>query len=232
MEHSKKAILADLSAGMLDEAAAAALAYAEFVGVHEIINGLVALNNRRQVLDEDWRAGVLTYDQVSIHHAQILQALIAWIDRLPDQPVAAKRRRKPLKESTFKNRVFYLLCAIKLIVILRLAYHWSTGGFNNDQFQATVTLLIPAMAAYITVMIEYYIQQQQNGPETPRYLSGPLVTFSYWLFPIYALLLIYFIELKASSQFTFAQMNFWLALVECVLGGYIGRIVFAFFKKG
>lgn len=231
MEYTKQSIRAALAAGKQEEAANTALAYAEYTGLTEIVNALLVLNAKAKDLHQKWGTGLLSYADFSLHYAQVNDGLAQWIDRLPDQAVPATRRRKLLTESTFKGRVFFLLCAIKIIVILRLAYHWSTGGFNNDQFQATATLLAPTLAAYISVMLADYIRQHQKGPTPPRYLSGPLVTFSYWLFPIYAILLLFFIEMKAKSSFSFSQMNFWLAMVESVLGGYVGRIVFAFFKK-
>ena len=71
------------------------------------------------------------------------------------------------------------------------------------------------------------MEQSDNLPGK----AGPLVTFSYWLFPAYAIMLILFIEMKVKGSITFSQMNLWLALTESVLGGYIGQIVFSFFRK-
>jgi hypothetical protein len=101
----------------------------------------------------------------------------------------------------------------------------------SDQFQGTATLLAPALAAYIAVILADYLRQQKAGPQPPRYISGPLVTFAYWLFPAYAIMLLLAIELKAKGSISFAGMNSWLALVESVLGGYIGQMVHSLFKE-
>lgn len=231
MEHSKASIRRAIAEGNLEEANAAALEYAEYCGLPDIANALTVLSSRAKKHHEQWNSGVISYEEFSRAHAQIAQGLADWVSRLPDEPKPAGKRRTLLEEKTFKKRIFYLLCIIKVVVILRLAYHWSTGGFNNEQFQSTAALLAPALAAYISVMLADYLRQQKEGPQPPRYVAGPLVTFSYWLFPIYAILLILFIELKAKSVFSFSQMNLWLALVESVLGGYIGQIVATFFKK-
>ncbi|GJM31690.1 MAG: hypothetical protein DHS20C18_06910 [Saprospiraceae bacterium] len=231
MEHTKPSIREMIAAGKLEAANTAALAYAEYCGLPDIANALAVLSNRAKTHREQWNSGLISYEDFSLTHAQIAQGLAEWVERLPEKARPASRRRKLLDEATFKKRIFYLLIAIKFLVLLRLVYHWSTGGFTNDQFQATAALLTPTLAAYISVMLADYLRQQRIGIQPPRYISGPLVTFSIWLFPIYAIMLLLFIELKAKSSITFSQMNLWLALVESILGGYIGQIVFDFFRR-
>ncbi len=217
--------------GKLEQANNAGLEYARHCGLVEIMNEFTKLGSRITAHHQQWHGGTISYDEYSRHHARIVHDLTAWLERLPDNPAPSGKKVKLLDEATFKKRLFYALLFTKIIVLARLAYHWSTGGFNNDQFQGTAALLAPAFAAYISVMLADYLQQHHNGDVSPRYLSGPLLVFSYWLFPLYAILLILFLEMKVKGVFSFAQMNLWLALVESVLGGYIGRIVFSFFKE-
>lgn len=231
MEHTKSSIRTLLAKGETELALSATLEYAEFCGLTDIVNGLTTLSNRTALNQEQFDSGLVKYDDFILMHTQAAFSLTNFIDRLPDQAVASKPKRKPLQETTFKNRIFYAILIIKVIVLLRLAYHWSTGGFNDDQFYATVGLLAPAFAAYITVMLDDYLRLQKTGVLAPRYLSGPLVTFSYWLFPVYAMILLTVIEMKVPGRISFPQMNLFLALTESVLGVYIGKIVFAFFKK-
>lgn len=231
MKHTKSSIKKLLIEGELEAASNAALEYAEYCNLSDIANALIVLSSHARDHHDKWNSGLISYEVYSLTHAQITHKLSEWIKSLPDEPVPAKKSRRLLKETTFKNRIFYLLCIIKLLVFLRLAYHWRTGGFSNDQFQAVTALLAPALAAYISVMLADYLRQHQKDPQPPKYLSGPLVTFSYFLFPFYGLLLFVFIELKANSSFSFTQMNIWLALVESVLGAYVGQIVFSFFRK-
>ena len=231
MEHTKKSIRDLILRGQLEKAGAAGLAYAEYCGLPEIGNAFTTIIARSRKYHEDWTKGIISYEDFSLHHARSIHDITTWIHRLPDQASPASRKVKLVTEASFKKGVFYALCITKIIVISRLAYHWSTGGFNNDQFQATVALLAPTLAAYISVILADYLRQHHADISSPRYLSGPLVTFSWVLFPVYALLLLLFLELKAKTVISFIQMNFWLALTESVLGGYIGQLVFAFFKK-
>ncbi len=232
MDHTKSSIRKLIIDGKLEQACTAAIEYADYCGLDDLANGLAAVSNRSKELEKQKNSTLITHEAYSVSYSRIVNGLVDWVSRLPAQPVPSKGKRpRLLSEATFKKRVFYLLCLVKAAVILRLAYHWSTGGFNNEQFLSTATLLAPALAAYISVMLADYLRQSGQEPRPPKYLSGPLVTFSYWLFPIYALALFLFIEMKAKSALSFGQMNLWLALVESVLGGYVGQIVFAFFRK-
>lgn len=231
MEHTKSSIRRSLSEGRLREAAGAALAYAEYCGLTDIANALTTLSARIEDHHQKWETGQISYEVFSQAHAQITHGLAAWTDRLPDVPKPAGRRRQLMNANTFKKRLLQLLLLTKTVVILRLAYHWSTGGFNQDQFQSTIALLLPALAAYLAVILPGLGRSPERA-EPPRYLSGPLLSFSYWLFPVYAVLLILFIELKAKSVLSFPQMNALLAAVEIVLGGYVGQIVFSVFGRG
>jgi hypothetical protein len=231
MEHTKTTIRELIIEGQLATAAGIATQYAEHCGLSDIAHALTTLSARIQDHQEKWNTGLIAYEDYSLAHAQLTHGLIQWIDRLPDVPKPAGPRRKFLTEETFKKRLFYLLLLIKAVVLARLAYHAGTGGFMSDQFQGTATLLAPALAAYIAVILADYLRQQKAGPQPPRYISGPLVTFAYWLFPAYAIMLLLAIELKAKGSISFAGMNSWLALVESVLGGYIGQMVHSLFKE-
>lgn len=232
MEQTKTTIRELIGEGRLAAAADLALAYAQRCRLPDIANALLTLQGRIQDHQQKWNTGLINYEDYSQGYAQITHGLAQWVESLPDKPVPAGPRRKFLTEATFKKRLFYLLLFIKGVVLARLTYHYSTGGFNQDQFQGTATLLAPALAAYITVVLADYLRQQKQQEQRPRYISGPLVSFAYWLFPVYAAFLILFIELKVKGSINFSQMNTWLMLVESVLGGYIGQMVHALFKRG
>lgn len=231
MQHTKATIRKSIIEGKLADAAKAALVYAEYCGLADVTNGLTVLNSQLKEHQNKWNAGIINYETFSLTHAQIAHGLTQWVTSLPDHPKLATAKKKLLQESTFKKRIFYGLILIKILVIVWLAYHWSTGGFTVAEFKATATLLIPAFAGLISVILADYLRQQQKRVQHPKYISGPLVTFSYWLFPIYAILLMFIIALKAASRMDFADMSFWVAIIESVLGGYIGQIVYSFFKK-
>lgn len=215
----------------MEAATAAALEYAEYCGLADISNGLLALQSRISVHQANNRSGIVSYEDFTLHYAKLTTDLTAWVDCLPDAPKPAGPRKKFLTEAKFKKRVSLLLLLIKVVVLGWLYYHWSTGGFTADQFQGTATILVPVFAALIAVVLEDYLHQYKQGQQRPRYVSGPLIAVVYWLFPLYALALVVLIALKAKGSISFSAMNTWLALVESGLGVYVGKVVHGLFKK-
>ncbi|NUQ22760.1 MAG: hypothetical protein HUU34_02330 [Saprospiraceae bacterium] len=231
MNHTKSSIRELLGAGQLDAANAAALEYAEYCGLADISNGLLALQSRVSVHQANKQAGTVSYEDFTVNFARLANDLTAWVDCLPNTPKPAGPRKKFLTEANFKTRVAILLLLIKVVVLGWLYYHWSTGGFTADQFQGTATILVPVFAALLAVILEDYMHQHKNGQQRPRYASGPLIAVVYWLFPLYALALAVLIALKAKGSISFSAMNTWLAVVESGLGGYVGKVVHGLFKK-
>lgn len=231
MPLTKKDIRARIAAGELPEAIRDALEYAGRSGAAEAVNGLTALSANFEEHRHKWSGGQISYDEFSRAHAMLTQGLADWLDRLPDQPTPGAAK-KMLDEGRFKNRILWLLLLTKIVVIGRLWYHWSTGGFDKGEFMAAFGLLAPALAAYGSVILSDYIRAHRDGSAPKRrFVSGPLVRIAFWVFPLYAVALLYCIEQKAKSNFSFAEMSTGLALVESLLGGYVGQIVGAFFKK-
>jgi hypothetical protein len=236
MQHTKKDITDLITRGDLKEAAEAALEYAVFCGSGQPANTLTVLNSRLGDHANKWTAGVLSYEESARTHAKIALDLTAVLEELPDHPAPNAGRKKLLDEATFKKRLFYGMIAAKVAVLLQLWHHSNfaggTGSFSKSELFATMALLAPVFVAYLSAMLADYLRQHHQGiADIRRYVSGPLVGTAYWIIPLHALALMYVIEMKAATEITFAEMNTGLALVETLLGGYVGQIVFAFFKK-
>ena len=236
MFFTKKELTALIAHGDLKEAAAAALDYAVFCGADQPANTLTVINSRLGDHAAKWNTGQISYEEFSRTQAKIAYDLTAVLEELPAQPAPNAGRKKLLDEATFKKRLFYGMIAAKTAVLLRLWYHSNfaggMGSFTKSELFATVALLAPVFVAYLSAMLADYLRQhQQDTIGIKRYVSGPLVSTAYWLIPLHALALMYVIEMKAATEITFAEMNTGLALVETLLGGYIGQIVFSFFKE-
>ena len=233
MQHTKATIKASIREGHLKKAVWAALEYAEYCGLTDISNALIALNSRASDHRDKWNSGQVSYEDHARAYAQLTHAATQWADRLPEVPVASKkgRKKKFLTEEALKKKLFYRLLTVKILVLGWLTYLYTSGGYTSDQFKGTATLLATTLAAYVAVILTSYLDQHRAGVAPPRYMSGPLVTFSKWLVPVYGGLLLLFITLKTTGAISFTGLNAWLALVETVIGGYIGKIVNTLFKK-
>lgn len=230
MQLTKKNIRLRIADGALPEALTATFEYATQCGVVPVVNGLTVLTSSMEEHRRQWSSGQISYEEFSRGHARIAQSLVDWLDQLPEQPTPGAAR-KMVDETRFKKRVIWLLLLTKLLVIGRLWYHWSTGGFNNEQFMAVVGLLAPALAAYGAVVFSDYLQMHQDGIPKKRFVSGPLVNIILGVFVLYLMSLLFCIEQKAKEHFTFTQMTAGLVLIESMLGGYVSKVIGAFFKK-
>ena len=236
MQHTKKELTNLIARGDLKEAAAAALDYAVFCGAERAANTLTVINSRLGDHAAKWNTGQISYEEFSRAQAKIAYDLTATLEELPAQPAPNAGRKKLLDEAAFKKHLFYGMIAAKAAVLLCLWHHSNfasgTGSFTKSELFATMALLAPVFVAYLSAMLADYLRQhQQDTIGIKRYVSGPLVGTAYWLVPLHALALMSVIEMKAATEITFAEMNTGLALVETLLGGYVGQIVFSFFRK-
>lgn len=215
--------------GELAPAVQAALEYAEKAGVAETANAVTALSAQLEQTRQLWNTGQLDFSEYARQHARITQALLNNLDRLPDYPTPAAARRM-IREDSFKKRLLWMLALGKILVLGRFGYHWSTGGFNDEQGWAAIGILAPTLAGYLYVVLDDYLRAHREPSDAIRYVSGPLVRFVYLIIPAYMIALVFLIEKKAMSSITNAQMIAGFALVETVLGGYVSRVVSAFFR--
>lgn len=221
-----------VAGGELNAALTSALGHAEKSGLAEVVNRLTGLSAEMAQTAKIWQSGQLKYEDYAVQHARYTQVLLECLDQLPEQPTPLAARRM-VREDVFKKRLLWMLLLGKILVLGRLGYHWSTGGFNDEQGWACVGILAPTLAGYLYVVLDDYLRAHKQGSVAVRYVSGPLVRFAYIILPVYIFALLFLIEKKVMPpHLPFAQLTAGFALVESVLGGYVSRVVSAFFKGG
>ncbi|MBK8923376.1 MAG: hypothetical protein IPM81_18010 [Saprospirales bacterium] len=179
--------------GELAPAAEAALDYAEKSGVAEAVNSLTAARAALEQTRQLWNSGQLSFEEYARQHARSTQALLDCLDRLPERPTPGAARRM-LREEVFKGRLLWMLALGKVLVLGRLGYHWSTGGFNDEQGWACMGILAPTFAAYLYVVLDDYLRAHREPSAPQRYVSGALVRFAYVIIPVYILALLFLME--------------------------------------
>ncbi len=155
-------------------------------------------------------------------------------------PAAATLPAAGIAEGRFKWRLLVLMLLVKGWVVYWILLHKRTGGFTNGESLATIALLLPAFAAYISPMLADVLRQR-NRPVLPAALQPKVPHSVQWL--TFGLILIYGMILhsvigdKAAGQLAddpaanFENLTKWLAVIESGLGIYIGLVVSEFFKK-
>jgi len=219
-----------ISDGAIESALDAALDYAEKSGVSAAVNSITALQARLAQTRQLWNTGQLDFENYTREHARITHGALAALDLLPQTPTP-KAASRMIREDRFKARLLWMLLVGKFLVLGRLSYHWSTGGFNDEQGWACMGILAPTLAGYLYIVLDDYLRAHKNPETSVRYVSGPLVRMVWILIPGYILALVFLMEKKVMPpHLSFMQMTAGFALVESVLGGYVSRVVSAFFR--
>lgn len=230
-QYDKQGLRRLVANGSLSEALEATIAYATDCGLEEHMNGLLALQSRLAKQESHYGSGIVSYTVYTQVHAQVTNQLLKWISRLPDLRKPTKRGASPLQLATFKKRIFYFIVVSKGITALWLVYQYETGGYSLNELKSIVGILTLGFGGYITIMLSDYMARLRQNESEPIFINGPLVTFAYWLFPIYTLSILLLIQAKAAQSINFGDMSLALALIEGVLGGYIHKIVQNLFRN-
>ncbi len=219
-----------IGAGELPAAIAATLEYAEKAGMAEVANATTALSARIEQTRKMWNTGQLQFEEYSREHARCTSALLDCVSRLPEHPDRSSAK-KMVREDAFKVRMLILLIMGKVLVAGRLLYHWSTGGFNNEYGFACLSVLMPTLAGFLYMVLDDYLKSHKKGVQARRYVSGPLVRFSYLAVAAYMLSLFFLIEARVILALSLASFTAIFTLIESLLGGYVSRVISSFFKN-
>lgn len=235
MKDLKQTITQLIAADNLSEAVRYLLATEEGEALPDQQNDFVLLAGRL----ENWRTlsrqgtediGTITRmrNQISLAMLDISDDLPAGLP-IPDLP--ALPRPEGISENTLKNRLLWCLLGAKLIVIGFVLTLWQSGSFTNEQFMATLGLLIPVFATYLTLMFKDRVSRRHALPHPDTYVTKSFQRTAIGLVIAYALTLLGVINLRGPGIISFVQMNTLLALVESGMGAYVGQVIFALFKK-
>lgn len=216
-----------ISEGKFEEACKFGMITSNEMGLSDLENEFALTRGKIKKHKENWGKGLISYAEYSLKHTKIIYSLTTLVERLPDSSGNVSSIKKPITLHSYKKKVFFSSCVLKLLILLRLSYHWSTGGFNTEQFIFISVLLLPNLIAYIYVMANDFLKDNHNDLKT--YLPGNVEHASIWIFIVYLFLIILFFELKVMTSITFVSMFILLGVIEGLLSGYIGKIVNKYF---
>lgn len=219
-----------IGAGELPAAVAATLEYAEKAGVADVANTATSLSARIEATRKMWNTGQLQFEEYSREHARCTSALLDCVSQLPEHPDKLSAK-KMIREDIFKMRLLVLLVLVKVVVVGRLIYHWNHGGFNDELGYACLGILAPTLAGYLYIVLDDYLKTHRKGLTSQRFVSGPLVRFAYVVIMVYMVALYVLIERKVMLPLSLTEFTAGFTLIESVLGGYVSRVVSAFFKN-
>ncbi|WP_020569759.1 hypothetical protein [Neolewinella persica] len=158
--------------------------------------------------------------------------LLTLIDQLPDAAALSAAEAKPegVAEDTLKKRLFWFLLIGKGTVITFAAILWSTGSFSNDQFIASLGILVPLFSAHLTLMIQDATHHRSILLPGDARVNKSFARLTYLLCMLYTLALLLLLNIRGPGNITFTQFTASLALVESGLGAYLGKVVYGLFR--
>lgn len=195
----------------------------------------VALAARYHQYKEDRRLGIADYDDLARTKIKINLALLDLASKLPaDTAEQASKKSPGIRESTLKRHVLRIMVASKILILGFLFILWDAGGFTDDQFIGTATLLVPLFTAYTVLMVRDAAKHRFVGitpAEAEMLLTHRFKWTAYLALIGYTLAIWMVLYLKPPGILDYKQMSGMLTLVETGVGVYVGEIVFTLFKK-
>lgn len=206
---------------------------------------LVLLQSQWEQVGKEDRSDTADPEKIRQQRNRIKKALITLVQGMPEElplelPAAAPLVAAGVTEGRFKWQLLVLMLLVKGWIVYWILLYKRTGGFTSGESQATIALLLPSFAAYISPMLTDLLRQR-NRPSLPAALEPRVPRSMQWLtFGLvlaYGMILHSIINDKAAGQLAddsaanFESLTKWLALVESGLGVYIALVVGEFFKK-
>lgn len=223
-----------ITEGKLEDALLALRAAAKAVDAADMVDEITLLEHSFQENQRKARLDTHAPDDLKREQNHITDATLKLLKQLPDAPPPPAAAPKGISEQGMKQHILLLTLAVKAGVVLWLFNHWESGGFSDDQFAGTLTLLIPVMAAYTGLMFQDVLDHRHAHtgppPAAPRIRRSVQWTI-YAVIIGYGLALTTAIGAKAQGLMSYAQLSGALALIESGLGIYIARIVRTFFSE-
>ena len=166
-------------------------------------------------------------NQISVSLLDLIDKLEAKVTQeAPDTP------SKKVSEQKLKRHIFILLVVIKVLILLFVLTLWQSGSnFTQEEFIATLGILVPVFATYLGLMFKEQLAQRHELTVKASYVSKGFQRTVYLLLLAYGLSFFIILNLKGPGTINHTQMIGLLTMVEAGLGVYIGQLVSALFKE-
>lgn len=165
-----------------------------------------------------------THDQLVVERNQLRDALLKALEATP--PATNAEDHRGLR---FKRAAFWLLAAIKTLLLLLILFHFSTSGYGQGETLTLIGLLMPVWLGYLAKAVKTW-----NTPGLPpaalRNLS--LLKGAVWLgFPLYVMALCWILNRHPAGDWAFETARNWLIGIEAAFGGIALFVVNTLFEE-
>jgi len=142
-----------------------------------------------------------------------------------------------MKETKLKNVILILMLLAKFLTLGVVLFHHFTNGFEGkSEALSIIVLILPLFTVYLTVMLKDifsnpYKTKEKKEIEKTKIVKASISILTFIVFPIYFIAIFISINLRASGELSFIELQQIIALIETIFGVYVGQIIFTLFKK-
>jgi hypothetical protein len=136
-----------------------------------------------------------------------------------------------MTERQLQYRTGSLLVSSHLLVITAVIGFRFANGFSTDEFTTLLALVTPVFSGYTASFVAFVVAHRHATVDASKPVTTTFVVLT-WLLPVVlSLLILAAIALKAFNRvFTdFEDFKRFLILLESVLSGYIGTLIYTLF---
>lgn len=227
---NKREIRALIADGKLDEAAQAALAYAEAAAEVDTLNGFIALQADLAQAKELWISGLASYEEQGRTQARITQGLLQRVNELPEDPTPQASQRR-IREEDFKWLVFYGFLLAKLLVFAWAFFVWQVEGFLNAEAFSLFNALLPGTVINASIMFRSLFRSSMDAYIQRRFVQKRFRGLVIWVFLGYILVQYFLIFQKVKGNLSFELATLGFAAVETALGQFMSELLEGIFKR-
>lgn len=189
--------------------------------------------------------GTASNEELRLLRNQIRLAFLNIIDALPDEITISQdpsvKLPRLMTEQKFKSWVLGIMLIGKLFMMAFIVFQMDTGGFTQEQGLSVISLLLPALTAYLSAMIADIIKRRNDLFPTGndrKTISITMKRMTFIVLPLYFLFLFIIINRYAigymaqnDGEADFKTLTTWLAIIESGFGVYVGQIVYGLFRE-
>lgn len=128
-----------------------------------------------------------------------------------------------MTDKTLKRTLFSILFLFKLMFIITIFYLKSTSNILESHAISIISIIAPLFTVSLTIMFKDIIKNNNHTNNNHFDLYQAILCILIVL--IYALAIIFVVYGKIVGFFNYEEMKIWIAVVESILGGYLGIIV-------
>lgn len=227
---NKREIRAMIADGKLDEAAQAALNYAEAAAEAETLNGMIALQSDLAQVKEFWITGAVSYEELIRSQARITQGLLQRVDELPEAPTPQASQRR-IREEQFKWLVFYGFLLAKLLVFAWAFFVWQVEGFANAEAFSLFNALLPGTVINASLMFRSLFRSSMDAYAQRRFVQKRFRGLVIWVFLGYIVVQYFLILQKVKGNLSFELATLGFAAIETALGQFMSELLDGIFKR-